>query len=119
MAKDDYSHASLCRQFKEHTVRTLLIGAPPFCLHVLSPVAASQFGATIVICGLQGLRYVLQVQRTYQAVTIGVPKEGSGRVETNIVRDPKDRLKMCISGFYSNRSVLFLEHDSTKYQKIT
>ena len=44
-----------------------------------------------------------QVQRTYQALTIGVPKEGSGTVETNILRDPKDRLKMCISGFYSNR----------------
>lgn len=48
--------------------------------------------------------YKLQVQRTYQAITIGVPKEAKGKIETNIARDPRDRLRMGISGFFSTRS---------------
>lgn len=51
-------------------------------------------------------RRLVQVQRTYQSITIGVPKNGTGRVETNIARDPRDRLRMSVCGFHSNRHCL-------------
>lgn len=50
----------------------------------------------------------LQVQRTYQSVLIGVPKNVEGTVETNIVRDQRDRQRMAVTGFFSNRSALLL-----------
>jgi len=71
IAKDDFTHAGLCEQFKEHSV-----------------------------------------ERTYQSISIGVPKKASGVIETNIDRDPRDRLKMTVCGFHCNRG----KHAVSTYQ---
>eukprot|EP00892_Ulva_mutabilis_P012882 jgi/Ulvmu1/9967/UM059_0016.1 len=43
------------------------------------------------------------INRLYWSITIGVPKDSSGEVCTNIGRHPSDRLKMSVYGFGSSR----------------
>ena len=45
----------------------------------------------------------LQVDRVYQAIALGCPKEGEGAVETNIGRDIRDRKKMGVFPYMSSR----------------
>lgn len=46
---------------------------------------------------------MLQVERRYLAISIGMPKQGTGSIETNIGRDPNDRKRMSPFGFHSSR----------------
>lgn len=43
------------------------------------------------------------VSRIYHSVTLGCPASTSGRVETNIVRDPANRLRMTTAAYGSGR----------------
>ena len=55
-----------------------------------------------VPAGLQAGR-PSQVERIYQAIALGCPKEGEGTVETNIGRDIRDRKKMGTFPYMSSR----------------
>jgi 23S rRNA pseudouridine1911/1915/1917 synthase len=44
-----------------------------------------------------------QVSRIYRSITLGAPSPPSGRVATNITRDPSDRLRMAAAGYGSAR----------------
>jgi 23S rRNA-/tRNA-specific pseudouridylate synthase len=46
---------------------------------------------------------VLQVERLYHAIVLGMPKEAEGEVQTNIGRDVRDRKKMGVFPYMSSR----------------
>ncbi|GBG00594.1 RNA pseudouridine synthase chloroplastic, partial [Raphidocelis subcapitata] len=43
------------------------------------------------------------VSRVYRSITLGTPSPASGRVATNIARDPADRLRMAAAGYGAAR----------------
>ena len=49
VAKDDYSHASLCKQFKEHTVRPLINNMCAYCA-MLSGTYEEDLSSDLVPC---------------------------------------------------------------------
>jgi len=43
------------------------------------------------------------VSRIYHSITLGVPSPSTGRITTNIARDPSDRLRMTSLGYGAAR----------------
>ena len=48
------------------------------------------------------------VQRVYNAIVLGVPKEAEGVIETNIGRDIRDRKKMGVFPYMSSRQAVVI-----------
>lgn len=59
-----------------------------------------------------------KVERSYLALTIGLPKQASSTVETNIGRDLKDPKKMAPFGFYSSRCAPCLRREVLHLDKL-
>ncbi|GLI59833.1 hypothetical protein VaNZ11_001820 [Volvox africanus] len=57
----------------------------------------------IALTRLQAQFKARTVDRLYESITVGCPAQPRGRVETNIVRDPRDRKRMAAAPYGSGR----------------